>query len=130
MFKLCVLPQVQSTIGKQITFRQKIGKGRYGEVYLGEWQGTFVAVKSVSTTEEEAWWREQAIYKMALIKHPNILVSMGWDIRSHDGVTQMIIVTDYHPRGSLYDYLQCHSVTEGMFFVWIFHGCGPEGTLV
>lgn len=64
---------VQRTIGKQITLKQRIGKGKFGEVYLGEWKGTYVAVKSINTSEEASWWREQQIYKQALMKHPNIL---------------------------------------------------------
>jgi serine/threonine protein kinase len=37
---------------------------------------------------------------------------MAWDIRSMDSITQMIIVTDYHSNGSLYDHLQTHTLTE------------------
>jgi hypothetical protein len=103
---------VQRTIGRQITLKQRIGKGRYGEVYLADWKGTYVAVKSINSSEEASWWREQAIYKLALMKHPNILESIAWDIRSKDNMTQMIIVTDFHARGSLYDYLQSTSLSE------------------
>lgn len=65
--------QVQSTIGQQIRLGQRIGKGRYGDVYLGEWGGTSVAVKSFHSTEENSWTRERQIYQLALLKHPNIL---------------------------------------------------------
>ena len=68
--------QVQRTIGRQVTLKQRIGKGRYGEVYLGEWGGTFVAVKSFHSMEETSWLREKQIYMLALIKHPNILGKM------------------------------------------------------
>jgi len=37
---------------------------------------------------------------------------MAWDIRSVENVTRMIIVTDYHPNGSLYDYLETRNLTE------------------
>ncbi|CAL8106614.1 unnamed protein product [Orchesella dallaii] len=103
---------VQRTIGKQITLKQRIGKGKFGEVYLGEWKGTYVAVKSINTSEEASWWREQQIYKQALMKHPNILVSLAWDIHSKDSMTQMIIVTDFHPKGSLYDYLTHYTLSD------------------
>jgi len=37
---------------------------------------------------------------------------MAWDICSIESVTRMIIVTDYHPEGSLYDYLQTRTLPE------------------
>jgi hypothetical protein len=64
---------VQRTIGRQITLRGRIGKGRYGEVFLGEWGGTSVAVKSFHSMEDASWEREKQIYQLALMKHPNIL---------------------------------------------------------
>lgn len=63
----------QRTIGMQIVLRSRIGKGRYGEVFLGDWGGTSVAVKSFHSLEDASWEREKQIYQLALMKHPNIL---------------------------------------------------------
>ncbi|KAK6037560.1 hypothetical protein COOONC_24935 [Cooperia oncophora] len=41
-----------------------------------------------------------------MLNHENILQFVAADIFSMDSFTQMILVTDYHPLGSLYDYLQ------------------------
>ncbi|KHJ78829.1 hypothetical protein OESDEN_21545, partial [Oesophagostomum dentatum] len=41
-----------------------------------------------------------------MLNHENILQFVAADIFSMDSLTQMILVTDYHPLGSLYDYLQ------------------------
>lgn len=52
---------------------KQIGKGRYGEVWMGKWRGERVAVKVFFTTEEESWFRETEIYQTFLMRHDNIL---------------------------------------------------------
>ncbi|XP_041825778.1 bone morphogenetic protein receptor, type IBb isoform X2 [Melanotaenia boesemani] len=64
---------VQRTIAKQIQMVKQIGKGRYGEVWMGKWRGERVAVKVFFTTEEESWFRETEIYQTFLMRHDNIL---------------------------------------------------------
>lgn len=65
--------QVQRTIAKQIQMVKQIGKGRYGDVWMGKWRGERVAVKVFFTTEEESWFRETEIYQTFLMRHDNIL---------------------------------------------------------
>lgn len=65
--------QVQRTIAKQIQMVRQIGKGRYGEVWLGRWRGEKVAVKVFFTREETSWFRETEIYQTVLMRHENIL---------------------------------------------------------
>lgn len=67
------LAQVQRTIAKQIQMVRQIGKGRYGEVWLGRWRGEKVAVKVFFTREEASWFRETEIYQTVLMRHENIL---------------------------------------------------------
>lgn len=52
---------------------RQIGKGRYGEVWLGRWRGEKVAVKVFFTREEASWFRETEIYQTVLMRHDNIL---------------------------------------------------------
>lgn len=68
-----LLAQVQRTIAKQIQMVRQIGKGRYGEVWLGRWRGEKVAVKVFFTREEASWFRETEIYQTVLMRHENIL---------------------------------------------------------
>lgn len=68
-----VLTQVQRTIAKQIQMVKQIGKGRYGEVWMGRWRGEKVAVKVFFTTDEASWSRETEIYQTVLMRHENIL---------------------------------------------------------
>lgn len=97
---------VQRTIAKQIQMVHSIGKGRYGEVWLARWRGERVAVKVFFTTEEQSWFRETEIYQTVLMRHDNILGFIAADIKGTGSWTQMLLITDYHERGSLYDYLQ------------------------
>nr|WAH70829.1 thickveins [Colaphellus bowringi] len=101
---------VQRTISKQIQMTHSIGKGRYGEVWLAKWRGTKVAVKVFFTTEEQSWFRETEIYQTVLMRHDNILGFIAADINGTAGWTQMLLITDYHENGSLYDYLQDHTL--------------------
>ncbi|XP_047991970.1 bone morphogenetic protein receptor type-1B isoform X1 [Leguminivora glycinivorella] len=97
---------VQRTVAKQIQMVESIGKGRYGEVWLARWRGERVAVKVFFTTEEASWFRETEIYQTVLMRHENVLGFIAADIKGTGSWTQMLLITDYHERGSLHDYLQ------------------------
>ncbi|KAK4873762.1 hypothetical protein RN001_013122 [Aquatica leii] len=101
---------VQRTIAKQMEMIRSIGKGRYGEVWLAKWRGERVAVKIFFTTEEQSWFRETEIYQTVLMRHENILGFIAADIKGTGSWTQMLLITDYHENGSLYDYLQTHAL--------------------
>ena len=74
-------------------------------IISGTWNGSDVAVKAFNTREEESFKREKDIYGQILLRHDNILVYYGHDCTSVNSTTQQWIVTQYHPLGSLYDYL-------------------------
>ncbi|KIH60373.1 kinase domain protein [Ancylostoma duodenale] len=116
---------VQRTVANDLIIEKIIGKGRYGEVRIARFRGSLVAVKTFYTTEEDSWKNEREIYETQMLNHENILREsfligrvnllrtpenfpefVAADIFSMDSLTQMILVTDYHPLGSLYDYLQ------------------------
>lgn len=97
---------VQRTIAKQVTLSQCIGKGRYGEVWLAKWRGEKVAVKVFVSQEEASWFRETEIYQTGSMRHDNILTFIAADIKGTGTWTQMLLITEYHEKGSLHDYLQ------------------------
>lgn len=133
---------MQRTIAKQIQMMRQIGKGRYGEVWLGRWRGEKVAVKVFFTREEASWFRETEIYQTVLMRHDNILgmnnrpqcqasatlrappaclmlpvASAGFiaaDIKGTGAFTQLFLITDYHENGSLYDYLKLSTLDNHM----------------
>lgn len=104
--------QVQRTIAKQIQLVSNIGKGRYGEVWLGRWRGERVAVKVFFTTDESSWFRETEIYQTVLLRHDNILGFIAADIKGTGSWTQMMLITDYHEHGSLFQYLSTTTVSQ------------------
>lgn len=103
---------VQRTIAKQLEMTQRIGRGRYGEVFKAKWRDEEVAVKIFATTEEASWQREFDIYSTVLLRHENILGFIAADILGTGGETKMLLITDYHPHGSLYDYLSMRILDE------------------
>ncbi|KAK0399901.1 hypothetical protein QR680_003266 [Steinernema hermaphroditum] len=91
--------------------KEVVGKGRYGEVRRAMFRGSKVAVKTFYTTEEESWRNEREIYQTQMLNHENILQFKAADISSVDSMTQMLLITDFHELGSLYDYLRRAPVT-------------------
>lgn len=97
---------VQRTVARQIALVECVGKGRYGEVWRGVWNGENVAVKIFSSRDEQSWFRETEIYNTVLLRHDNILGFIASDMTSRNSSTQLWLITHYHENGSLYDYLQ------------------------
>ena len=50
-----------------------MGKGRYGEVWLGYWHGEKVAVKIFDSLDDKSWMRETEIYNTTMLRHDNLL---------------------------------------------------------
>ncbi|XP_017767819.1 PREDICTED: tyrosine-protein kinase CSK isoform X2 [Nicrophorus vespilloides] len=75
---------------------EKIGKGEFGEVLLGEWKKQKVAVKVLKDSSEA-----EAIL-MKSLHHENLVNLLGV-VRKKD---QIYLVTEYMSKGSLVDYLR------------------------
>uniref|UniRef100_H2YPF5 receptor protein serine/threonine kinase n=1 Tax=Ciona savignyi TaxID=51511 RepID=H2YPF5_CIOSA len=96
---------VQRTMARQITLTNCIGKGRYGAVWKGMWQGEPIAVKVFASRDEQSWARETE-YNTVMLRHSNILGYIASDMISRESDTELWLVCYYHPLGSLYEYLQ------------------------
>jgi tRNA A-37 threonylcarbamoyl transferase component Bud32 len=88
---------------------KRIGKGSFGEVYLGRWRGTVVAIKKLpfhSLDKEllKEIYREVTIMKG--LRHPNVLQFLGACTAPPD----IYIVTEFMSRGSLYNILHDKAV--------------------
>lgn len=108
---------VQRTISKNLQMVNSVGKGRYGQVWLAKWRGERVAVKVFFTIDEQSWIRETEIYQTVLMRHENILGFVAADIKGTGSLTQMLLITDYHENGSLYDYLQNQVLSSSSLLV-------------
>nr|QWX95815.1 TGFbeta receptor type I [Strongyloides stercoralis] len=118
----------QRTIALDIRIDKMISKGRYGEVHRATYRGSYVAVKTFYTTVEDSWRNEKEIYLTEMFNHENILQFIAADICSVDSITKMLLITDYHSLGSLYDYLQNHNnlnLREGLSLAMT-SACGLE----
>ena len=88
-----------------------IGKGRFGEVYKGEWRGEHVAVKTFNSFDEKSWENECAIFNTTGFRHVNILGFIAADNIDRGTYTELWLITEFHENGSLYDFLNARPLS-------------------
>ncbi|TPP58824.1 Receptor protein serine/threonine kinase [Fasciola gigantica] len=99
---------VQRTVARQVQLEERIGEGRYGDVWRGVWQCDQVAAKIFSSRDERSWFRETEIYQTVMLRHANILGFIAADNKDNGLATELWLITEYHPLGSLFDFLHDH----------------------
>ncbi|CAB3410004.1 unnamed protein product [Caenorhabditis bovis] len=109
----------ERTISHQITLNHQIGNGRFGTVYCGSWHFEQVAVKVFNSCDEMAYLREVMIYETKMLRHPNILRFIGNDRADYGENSELWLVTEYHPLGSVYDYLLKNTIDVKQCFDFI-----------
>ncbi|GAB0092423.1 Serine/threonine-protein kinase receptor [Sergentomyia squamirostris] len=85
--------------------------GRFGTVWRGQMKADEVAVKIFPQQDKQSWQTEQDIFKLPRMRHPNILEFIGAEKRVQNSKTDFWLITVYHNRGSLCDYLKAYTVT-------------------
>ena len=111
---------LQRTIARQISLKECIGQGRFGEVQRGVWRGSNVAVKIFSSLDETSWVREVEVYQTSMLRHDNILGFIAADNMDNGTCTQLWLITHYMERGSLYDYLTMNSIHSDQVLCLLF----------
>jgi len=94
-----------------IKCQQKIGKGTFGEVFRGIWNGTEVAVKFLNMSNMNAEFLDdfhKEVNIMRGLRHPNILQFLG----ACTSMPNVCIVMEYMPFGSLYRILHDDSTKD------------------
>ena len=114
---------VERTIARGTTLGETIGGGRFGQVYLGYFQGEKYAVKKFYSRDEQSWFREKEIYNSFNMRHENILTYVAADILSNNEVTELWLITQFHPKGSLFDDLHRDSFSVEKTLKVIYSAC-------
>lgn len=63
-------------------------------------------MKIFERSEEASWYREAEFYQTVLLRHDHVLGFIAADIRSIENEAKLLLITEYHKYGSLYDFLQ------------------------
>lgn len=94
-----------------------VGKGRFAEVYKAKLkqntseQFETVAVKIFSYEEYASWKTEKDIFSDINLKHENILQFLTAEERKTDLGKQYWLITAFHSRGNLQEYLMKHIIS-------------------
>ncbi|XP_056445494.1 activin receptor type-2A-like isoform X1 [Gadus chalcogrammus] len=88
-------------------------RGRFGCVWKARLLSEYVAVKIFPIQDKLSWQNEYDIYSVSGMKHDNILHFMGMEKRNNNLAMELWLITDYHERGSLTDYLKAHLLSWG-----------------
>ena len=113
----------QRTVARTIKLGDRIGSGRFGQVFVGDYRGEMVAVKKFVSHDDKSWARETEIYNTVYLIHDNILGFFASDMVSNNGVTELWLITQYHPNGSLYDYLNRELISPDIMLCMLMSCC-------
>lgn len=61
--------------------------------------------------DKQSWQTEQEIFKLPYMDHPNILHYIGVEKRGNNLQAEFWLITAYHERGSLCDFLKAHTLS-------------------
>ncbi|XP_069480605.1 tyrosine-protein kinase CSK isoform X2 [Ambystoma mexicanum] len=87
---------------KDLKLLQIIGKGEFGDVMLGEYQGNKVAVKCIKNDATAQAFVAEALV-MTQLRHKNLVQLLGVILEDK---SSLYIVTEFMAKGSLVDYLR------------------------
>uniref|UniRef100_A0A8C1AF56 Tyrosine-protein kinase n=1 Tax=Cyprinus carpio carpio TaxID=630221 RepID=A0A8C1AF56_CYPCA len=92
---------------KDLKLIQTIGKGEFGDVMVGDYRGTKVAVKCIKhDATAQAFLAEASV--MTQLRHTNLVQLLGVIVEERGS---LFIVTEYMAKGSLVDYLRSRGRT-------------------
>ncbi|XP_041937253.1 activin receptor type-2A isoform X1 [Alosa sapidissima] len=86
-------------------------RGRFGCVWKAQLLNEYVAVKIFPLQNKQSWQNEYDIYSLSGMKHENILHFIGAEKRGSHLDVELWLITTYHERGSLTDYLKANVVS-------------------
>lgn len=114
-----------ASIGGQVTLCEIRARGRFGAVWRAKLGPRDVAVKVFPLQDKQSWLAEQEIYRLPRMDHPDILHYIGVDKKGDNLMAEYWLITAYHERGSLCDYLKANTLTWAQ--AWRISWCVARG---
>ncbi|XP_046735488.1 activin receptor type-2A isoform X1 [Diprion similis] len=106
------LPQPSPNLGlRPIQLLEIKARGRFGAVWKAQLKNDVVAVKVFPIQDKQSWQSEQEIFKLAHMDHEDILRYIGVEKRGDNLQAEFWLITAYHEKGSLCDFLKANVVT-------------------
>ncbi|VVC94297.1 unnamed protein product, partial [Leptidea sinapis] len=96
---------------EQVTLCEIRARGRFGAVWRAKFGQKDVAVKVFPLQDKQSWVAEQEIYRLPRMDHQDILHYIGVDKKGDNLQAEYWLITEYHEKGSLCDYLKAHTLT-------------------
>ncbi|XP_050702207.1 activin receptor type-2A-like isoform X2 [Eriocheir sinensis] len=120
MANFMAIPRVESTalvppsppMGlRPIQLREIKARGRFGAVWKANLHNDVIAVKIFPVQDKQSWLVETEVYSLPQLSHENILHYIGAEKRGDSLQAEFWLITAYHERGSLCDFLKANLVT-------------------
>ncbi|KAF7652649.1 hypothetical protein LDENG_00094060 [Lucifuga dentata] len=86
-------------------------RGRFGCVWKARLLSEHVAVKIFPIQDKQSWQNEYEIYNLSGMRHENLLRFIGAEKRGTNMDVELWLITAYHEKGSLTDYLKANVVS-------------------
>ena len=103
---------MQRTIARQVQLTKLIGTGQFSRVYEALWRNDKVAVRLYQSRDEAVWLKECGFFE-DMRQHDNILAFIASDRLGAPSATELYLITEYCPHGSLFEYLRSdHCLTK------------------
>ncbi|XP_076334620.1 activin receptor type-2A-like isoform X6 [Tachypleus tridentatus] len=100
------LPSPSPLSLKPVQLMEIKAQGKFGAVWKAQMLNEFVAVKIFPFQDKSSWQMEQMIYQLPQMKHNNILDFIAAERRGDGFQLEYWLITAYHERGSLSDFLK------------------------
>ncbi|XP_049871218.1 activin receptor type-2B-like [Pectinophora gossypiella] len=95
----------------QLTLCEVRARGRFGAVWRAKLGPRDVAVKVFPLQDKQSWLAEQEIFRLPRMDHPDILHYIGVDKKGDNLQAEYWLITAFHEKGSLCDYLKANTLT-------------------
>ncbi|KAM6900482.1 activin receptor type-2B-like [Xenentodon cancila] len=100
-------PSASPLLGlKPLQLLEVKARGRFGCVWKAQMLNEYVAVKIFPIQNKESWQNEREVFMTPGMRHENILRFIGAERRGSHLEAELWIITEFHERGSLSDFLK------------------------